>query len=308
MNLFADPMPQRLDLVFAHFVRQGCVLASLNRSRPGLSYAVLLSAFAVLTVSGAEARSQGTTAVALQTGIAQVADKATTETPADESTSDDEIPVTEDSSIDDLIKALRSDDIRVRAAAIVQSGQRKAKAAPAAELIVEQLQYIQEKVTVGEGTSTLGDYAQRALQGIGPTALPAIRKGLNHENRSVQARCTNLIYRFAGPAFPDVMIDDASTISRLIEILDNEDGLGGAARSALKSIGQTDPTAEKPASCVTDPLLKILIDGLDIPAPEKEWKNNERPDLNDELTKPRQRRNNAALVLSDLADPRSIRC
>lgn len=139
MNWFPDPpMPQRLVLVFAHFLWQGCGLASLNRSRLRLSFAVLL---AVLTFSGAEVRSQGTTAVASQPGLAQVVDKATTETPADESTSDDEIPVTEDSSIDDLIKALRSDDIRVRAAAIVQSGQRKAKAAPAAELIVEQLQY-----------------------------------------------------------------------------------------------------------------------------------------------------------------------
>lgn len=248
----------------------------------------------------------------LETTISRAVDDAI-RPPKNAGTSEpvEEVTVNDDSSIDDLIKALRGEDIYIRGAAIVQLGKRGAKAAPAAELIVDQMQYTIKKVRSGVWTSPLDSHAERTLQLIGSDTLPAIRKGLNHESHSVRKNCAMLIGRFAGPSFPDTTIADAATIARLIELLgdpdDPERGVAGAASTALKNIGLPDPTAEEAATFVTDPLLKTLKDGLTIPVPKKEWKNGEQPNPQDPLTKTRQRRNYAAGLLGHLADSRAIK-
>ena len=225
-------------------------------------------------------------------------------------TADDDSQQAEDSSIDDLIKALSAEDLNVKAAAVVELGSRKADAAPAAKQLVELLQLKTEHVKADRYTSALNLHAERALQEIGPVTLQALQQGLDHPNCYVRKSCATLIGRFGGESFADTVIKDEAIIARLINMLgepnDPERGAAGAASSALKSIGVYDNSMKVAVPYVVEPLLKMLTDGQQIPPPHKVWQNNEQPDPEDPLTLPRQRRNYAAGVLGHFAEARAI--
>ncbi len=186
-----------------------------------------------------------------------------------------------------LMLQVATDRLKRRADAIVQLGTMGKAAAPAASILVEQLARTDDKVTIGRGTSSTALHTEKALQSIGRPAAPALIAGLSHENTDVRTASARIL---GGMRFEPA-------VSILIERLGDKDrSVAGAASSALKNIGDA----------AFDQLLKVLVDGLNIPAPTKPWLDGEHPDPDDPLTLLRQQRNYAAGVLGKLNDSRAI--
>lgn len=218
------------------------------------------------------------------TGLAVVAEFSDGNAIADEK-SDQSIEARNE--VERLMKLVKSDDLQMRADAIVELGKLGGKASLAAKLLVENLSDTKNKVTVERVTTSTANFASSALTSIGEPAGPAVLEGLSHKNDDVRQKAASILGS----------IKYEAAINILIELLGDENRtIAGAASSALKRIGA-------PSS---DRLLKILIDGMKIPAPAKEWKDGEHPDTHDPLTLPRQQRNYAAGVLGQLDDPRAI--
>lgn len=192
--------------------------------------------------------------------------------------------------VDRLRSQLKNDDRQIRGNAIGALGKLGEQAAPAADLLVEQFADSKEHVTVGRISTSLAGHAESALIQIGQKAVPALVAGLNHQNVEVRSRSALVLGQIG-------KVPSAEAIDRLIEMLGDADyRIAGNASSALKKFGEP----------VLKPLLAVLNDGLELPPPEKPWKDGEQPDPDDPLTLARKKRNYAVGVLGNLGDPRVI--
>lgn len=189
--------------------------------------------------------------------------------------------------VERLIKRVEDDDPQVRTEAIVELGSLGEKSLPAARLLVGQLAQTKNRITVGTTTSSTAYFAVGALRLIGTPGGPALLAGLKHENDEVRQKSAELLGQLGYEPAVDLLIERLGDANRTV---------AGAASSALNSIGQ-------PAF---DRLLKVLVDGLKIPAPAKRWIDGAHPDPNVPLTLARQKRNYSAGVLGKLGDAQAI--